>query len=278
MTEQHKTVRLLTVKTPWDSGLLGVLLEDFTDRSGYDVRVQTGDETLYDLARAGEADVVISHYGHKGVRSFMDEGFGDWPTTVFANQHALVGPPSDPANVRGGRDLAEAFRRIAATGAPYVVNNDQGLLYVEEIVWSRRDRPHKGNWYRDDGLKGVAAMVAAAERGAYSLWGITPFLQHDGQDFAGLEPLVLEDPLLQRLMVSIVVKSAKVPGVDADGALALQRHLVAPDIQARIIDFRVPGIDAQLWWPAGRHNAPTDVGGLHKGRAAHATPAASPVR
>jgi len=106
MTEQHKTVRLLTVKTPWDSGLLGVLLEDFTDRSGYDVRVQTGDETLYDLARAGEADVVISHYGHKGVRSFMDEGFGDWPTTVFANQPALVGPP-----VRSGERARRARPR-----------------------------------------------------------------------------------------------------------------------------------------------------------------------
>ena len=69
-----------------------------------------------------------------------------------------------------------------------------------------------------------------------------------------LEPLVVGDPLFQRIMVSIVVDSKKVPGVNADGARAFERYLLAPATQAQVRTFRYPDFDQQAWWPAGRHN------------------------
>jgi ABC-type tungstate transport system permease subunit len=66
---------------------------------------------------------------------------------------------------------------------------------------------------------------------------------------------VLGDPLLQRIMVSIAVNPDKVSGVNTDGVKAFQQYLLDPITQARIRDFRLPGIDQQIWWPAGRNNA-----------------------
>ena len=70
-----------------------------------------------------------------------------------------------------------------------------------------------------------------------------------------LQPFVLNDPLLQRIMVSVVVDSEKAPGANVTGAKALQQYLLDPATQARIRASRLPGIDQQIWWPAGRNNA-----------------------
>jgi len=94
-------------------------------------------------------------------------------------------------------------------------------------------------------------MQVASRLGAYSLWGLTPFLRAHQQMSLALEPLVLADPLFQRLMVTVVVK---MPGVNADGAHALQRHLLEPATQAKIRSTRYPTADRVTWQAAGRHN------------------------
>jgi ABC-type tungstate transport system permease subunit len=67
--------------------------------------------------------------------------------------------------------------------------------------------------------------------------------------------LVTDDPLLHRMMVTVVVQPARIAGVNAKGAKALERFLIAPETQARIRAFRVPGFDGPVWWPAGRNNS-----------------------
>src|SRR5919199_1759601 len=104
-------VRLSSVVTPQDGGLYDDLLPDFERQTGYRVELTTG-EDVYGPARNGRADVVLSHYGHEGAQAFVQDGFGRWPQSVFFNQHALLGTPSDPAQVRDLTDVVEAFRRI----------------------------------------------------------------------------------------------------------------------------------------------------------------------
>jgi len=243
----------MSVVTPNDSGLLPVLLADFEKSSGYQVKVSTG-EDVYGPARAGKVDLAISHYGHTDVNTFVLGGYGGWPLAVFFNQVALVGPPSDPAGVRGLIDAAEAFRRIAQTGSPFVVNNIEGMRYLGDVLWEAAGEPVKGTWYADLNLKGPDAIKAAADRSGYTLWGVTPFQQLQRQAHKDLQPLVLADPLLQRIMVAIVVNPQKVHGVNQKGATALQNYLLEPATQAKVRAFRVSGYSQELWWPAGRNN------------------------
>jgi hypothetical protein len=55
-------------------------------------------------------------------------------------------------------------------------------------------------------------------------------------------------------MVSVRVMPTHVSGVNMRGAMALQQYLLEPRTQARIRAYRYPGIDQQIWWPAGRDN------------------------
>ena len=248
-------VRLAVVNVADD--VLGPLLATFEQQHRIRASIVYTGNDPFAVGKAGDADLIVSHYGHDGVEPFVTSGLGLWPKAVLANQMALMGPSADPAGVRGARTLAEAFRRIAATKARYISNASAGARYLEHIALA-------GGAARADGfgsgtLENAAAVKAAADRGAYVIWGVPPFLrwkrQQPVEQATDLEPLLTEDSTLQRIMVAIVVNPKTVNGTNADGATKLREFLLTPDIQARIAAFRYPDFNQQVWWPAGRHNA-----------------------
>jgi tungstate transport system substrate-binding protein len=252
-------IRLAVVITPESSGLLGQLLADFEKQTGHKVAVDSRQD-VFGLARDGKADLVLAHYGHGGTEEFCTDGLGLWPRPVFSNQAALIGPSSDPAGVAGSRDAVEAFGRIAKAKAPFIVNNGAAQKYLADVLWQAAGKPDRAGWYRDSGLKNQAAtkdaIQAAVKEKGYTLWGLVPFLKYrEEHPDCGMKALVTADPLFQRLMVTVVVHPGKIKGVNVEGAKALQRFLIAPETQARIRAFRVPGFDGPVWWPAGRDNS-----------------------
>ena len=249
---QNGTVRLALVNVPDE--LLRPLLPYFQTQTGLRAEIVYTGNDPFGVGRAGKADLVISHYGHEGVKPFVTAGYGLWPQMVFANQMALLGPPSDPAHVRGLTDAVEAFRRIAASKSPFIVNNGAGAKYLEQILWTSAGIHEMGSWYLDLKSEGRRVAQDAAQKGAYVLWGLPPFLRLKRLGTINLTPLVVGDPILQRIMVSIIVNPGKVAGVNVEGARAFQDFLLSPETQARIRAFRYPDFDQQAWWPAGRNN------------------------
>jgi tungstate transport system substrate-binding protein len=250
---QNAGVRLALVNVPDE--LLKPLLPEFQKQTGLSAEIVYTGNDPYAVAREGKADLVISHYGHEGVEPFVTGGFGLWPHPVFANQMVLLGPKADPAHVRNLTDAVEAFRRIAATKSIFLSNAGAGARYLEDILWTCAGVREKGSWYLDLKSQGRQAASDAAGKGAYVLWGLPPFLRLKRQGPISLEPLVVQDPIFQRIMVSVVVNSKKVPGAREESAAAFQTFLIAPATQARIRAFRYPDFEGQAWWPAGRHNS-----------------------
>jgi len=68
---------------------------------------------------------------------------------------------------------------------------------------------------------------------------------------------VLDDPLLQRVMMTVIVNPEKIQAVNVAGAFALQKYLTSPQTQARIRAFRYPNVPYELFWPASRDNIGT---------------------
>jgi tungstate transport system substrate-binding protein len=250
---QTTSVRLALVNVPDE--VLRPLLPEFQRQTSLRAEIVYTGNDPFAVAREGKADLVISHYGHEGVEPFITEGLGLWPHPVFANQMVLLGPPADPAHVRKLTDAAEAFRRIAASKSLFLSNNGAGAKYLEEILWTSANVHEKGTWYLALKSQGSQAARDAASKCAYVLWGLAPFLRLKRQGPIDLEPLVFQDPIFQRIMVTVVVNPKKVPGVNVDGATAFQNFLIAPTTQARIRAFRYPDFEWQAWWPAGRHNS-----------------------
>jgi tungstate transport system substrate-binding protein len=248
--DEPTIVRIASVKTAVEGALLPALVESFEKSTAYRVRVTAGTQ-VYEQAREGKVDLVISHYGHRDAEAFVLDGLGEWPRMIFSNQMVLVGPPSDPAKVRGLTDLAEAFRRIVESRSTYLVNETDGVRYLTEILWNAIGKPSREGWLVEAKVAKDAAIAEAVTRGAYTLWGLTPFLRTIGD--RPLEALVIDDPLLHRMMVSVLVKPSSTIRINAEGAMAFQTHLLQPATQAAIRTIHYPAQDA-TWVPAGRHN------------------------
>jgi tungstate transport system substrate-binding protein len=262
---QFSTVRLAVVPAPDETGLLRELLPDFERQSGYRVAVYSG-EDVYDAARAGQADLVISHLGHSGVEAFMSQGLGLWPRAVFGNQIAVIGPDADPAGIRGLQDAGEAFRRIALSGRSRFVSNSSPIMkYLESLLWEAAGRPAKGSWFVDPGLSEADGMTHAAGMQAYYIFAVPPFLRWKQDCPAAaascrMDALLLAGAMPHRIMVSILVNPLRVPAVNLVGAGALQEYLLRPAVQARIESLRDPRSEHQLWRAAGLHNSAAGLG------------------
>lgn len=251
----RSTVRLLTVGAALTGGMLEDLVAEFTEESGYDVTVTRGGIDIFDRAGAGEADIVMAHLGFTELHDFVSAGRGRWPTTVLSNSVAFLIPPGDPAGVGDIDDPFEAFQLIAESESPFVVNNLGETLYVTDTLWNAAGRPDPGDWFLDPGLSGPAAVRRAAELGAYTIWGLHPFLMLQQQlpKPLDLEPALYADSLLQRIIAAVVVQRPA-GKVNEQGAVALARFLADPATQARIRSFRPPNIDQPVFWPAGNQN------------------------
>lgn len=246
-------IRLVVVNTP--DVLLGALLPQFEKGTGCTVAVIVT-EAVFNLARAGEADIVIAHYGHSGTEAFVTEGLGLWPHAVFANKAAIFGPSADPAGIRKLPNAVEGFRHIAEARTPFVVNNATTEKYLAEILWEAAGRPDRTGWYVDDGLRDREAVDYALSIGAYVLWGLVPGLRYKLENpRRDIEALSSSDALFDRGMVAIKVNPYAFDGINASGAVALERYLIRPETQARIRDFRGLGYSGQMWVPTGRNNS-----------------------
>ena len=248
-----KVVRLFAEPTEFDSGLLDALLADFQAKTGFQVRHITGKDT-YEQAMAGNVDVMLSHYRHRGLGAFVSQGYGLWPEPVMANMAAFLAPPGDPAHIKGLTDSIEIFRRIAAAKAPFVVNGDPSTRYLLATLWNAAGRPDKQGWYIDAQLEGLAAAQLAVAKHAYTTWGVTAFIQAKQANHLPLDLVIPTDSLMQRIVVCVVSNPATLPNVNLAGAKALQDYLLSPTTQARIAAFRYAGIDTQVFVPAGRNN------------------------
>jgi tungstate transport system substrate-binding protein len=259
LAKQCGTIRLAVVNTP--EVLLSEILPQFEEETGC-VVIVTSTDAVFDRARAGEADMVIAHYGHSGTEAFVTEGLGLWPHAVFANKASIFGPTEDPAGIREA-NAVEGFRRIAETRSPFVVNNAVTEKYLADVLWEAAGRPDRTGWYIDNGLRDRAAVDYALAIGGYVLWGLVPGLRYKLEDpNRDIDALSASDALFDRGMVAVKLNPSVFEGINFEGVVALERYLIRPETQARIRDFRGLGYSGQMWVPTGRNNSAEFLGSL----------------
>lgn len=87
------------------------------------------------LGRKGEADVLLVH-SPDDEQKLVADGVGVNRRIVMHNDFILLGPPADPARVRGPPSPEEALRRIAKAGALFVSRGDSSGTHArEKALW-----------------------------------------------------------------------------------------------------------------------------------------------
>ena len=134
---QQKAIILATTTSTQDSGLLDVLLPIFEKNTGYFVKtIAVGSGQAMAMGQKGEADVLLVH-SPAAEKKFAEEGYGINRRLVMHNDFIIVGPPSDPAKIQGGKSASEAFRKIASEkeGANPILRFEIGPFNINVILF-----------------------------------------------------------------------------------------------------------------------------------------------
>jgi tungstate transport system substrate-binding protein len=231
------------------SGLFRHLLPIFEQQTGIQVRVvAVGTGQALDIGRRGDADVVLVH-AKPLEEKFMAEGQGVRRYDVMYNDFVLIGPKSDPARVRGSKDVVAAFQRIHAARAPFVSRGDRsGTHFAELEIWKLAGidiAKEKAAWYRDTGQGMGPALNTAAGMNAYILADRGTWLSFKNRGELAID--VEGDKRLYNQYGVMLVNPAKHPNVKKEMGQAFVDWLLSAEGQKAIADYKING--EQLFFP-----------------------------
>lgn len=270
---EEKILTMSTTTSTQASGLLDILLPELTKDTGIRVKVVAkGTGAAIRDGIDGNVDVIFVHAKGREEK-FVADGYGTRRYAVMHNDFILLGPPKDPAGIKGLSDAALALQKIAKAKALFVSRgDDSGTHTKEQALWQASGLPLEkqtqtivkkgkkkeitfthpaglGQWYLSIGQGMGKAMTFADEKQAYILADRGTYIKYKfGRDLpVDLEVLCEGDPKLANPYGVIPINPEKHSHVKHELADQFARWLVSERGQSLIANYRLIG--KQLFYP-----------------------------
>ena len=252
---QDKSIVIASTTSTQDSGLFGHILPLFKANTRIDVKViAQGTGQALDTARRGDADVVFVH-AKSQEEKFVADGEGVKRFDVMYNDFVLIGPASDPAGIKGSKDLIAALKTIQEKAIPFVSRGDKSGTHSAELaLWKQAGvdiDTAKGSWYREIGQGMGAALNTAGAMNAYVVSDRGTWLSFKNP--GDLVIAVEGDKRLFNQYGVILVNPEKHPTVKKELGQSFVDWLLSAEGQAAIAAYQVNS--KQLFFPNAEKKA-----------------------
>lgn len=221
------------------TGMWPKLAEQFEKDTGRKIElVATGPkDVLIPAFREGKVDLLTMHSSDEAT-SLVAGGLGINLKPWAWNEHVIIGPPDDPAGIRGMKNGAAALRKIAETQSRYVDARGGGKRLVAEKLWDQAGIRPAGEWVIKDESSSSADLLAFAEKNrAYAICGRLPILWEKIPSH-GMVVMVEGDPEMRRPFVIVEANPAKFPKANHAGAELLSAYLTGEKGQLFLARFQ----------------------------------------
>lgn len=266
---QDRVLKMSTTTSTESSGLLDVLLPEFTRDTGIEVKVVAkGTGAAIRDGADGNVDVIFVHDPEREEK-FVADGLGTKRYSVMYNDFLIIGPAADPAGAKGA-SAAESMKRIVASEAVFVSRgDDSGTHAKEQELWKatglplkeedtifkdkevtfKAVRPEQMKMYMSIGQGMGKTLTFAEEKQGYALTDRGTYVQYKYGRAEGLdlEPISEGDTALFNPYGVIPVNPEKHPHVRFDLADTFARWLVSERGQQVIGSYKL--LDKQLFFP-----------------------------
>jgi len=247
------TLRLATTTSLYDTGLWSYLEPKFEEKHGVELDIiYAGTGIALEWGRRGDVDVLTIHDKARE-EEFVADGYGVERVPFAYNYFLIVGPPDDPAGIKG-LSPEEAFTRLMETGTGRFVSrgDGSGTHTKEKAIWKQAGYDYEavrvaGAWFIESGRGMGPTLLLASEKQAYTLSDMGTFLAYGGK--LDLVPIVDKDAILLNIYSVIAINPEKHPKTNIDMANNLIDFLTSPDIQELIGNYGVEEFGMPLFIP-----------------------------
>lgn len=242
---------LATTTSTQDSGLLDVILPDFTYKTGYEADViAVGSGEAMKMGENGEADVLLVH-SPAAEKEFVAAGHSPARYDVMYNDFIILGPKDDPAGIKAAApDNAQAaFQKIYDDQTTFISRADESGTHKKELsIWDKLRLTPSGDWYVESG-KGMGDVITMTnEMLGYTLADRATWLNmSEGTD---LQIITEGDKDLFNQYGVMVVDPAKNEQINAEGALAFQEWILSEETQKLIGEYGKDQYGIALFTPS----------------------------
>lgn len=233
-----KVIRCAVIGGMTMTGLWPQIASMFEAETGYKIEVvATGPRPILDTAmRAGKVDLLTMHSGDI-TTDLVADGYGLDMKPWTRNELCILGPPDDPAHIRGMTNGADALRKIAETQSRFVDFEGIGSRELVHTLWRLAKVEPRGDWLlKDDTVSKWNILQFARTNHAYVVVGHIPAVMGK-MPALEMDILVQDDPVMRRPFIVMEANPKKVPRVNYAGAKALSDFLLSPKVQNFLLTF-----------------------------------------
>jgi tungstate transport system substrate-binding protein len=269
----EKILKMSTTTSTQASGLLDVLLPELEKDTGIKVKViAKGTGAAIRDGMDGNVDVIFVHAKAREEK-FVKEGYGTKRYAVMHNDFIIIGPPEDPAGIKGTTNAVAALIRLAQGKAFFISRgDDSGTHTKEQALWKatelellnvtttivKKGKKREirfvhpdglGKWYLSIGQGMGGTISFANEKLAYTLADRGTFIKYKfgNKPSIDLEIMCEGDARLNNPYGVIPINPKKHPHVKYDLAEKFAQWLVSERGQTLIANYKLLG--HQLFYP-----------------------------
>ena len=233
-------IRMASTTSTQNSGLFDYLLPIFEKKTAIKIDVvAVGTGASIEIGKRGDADVVFVHAKEQELKA-VEEGFFVNRHDVMYNDFVVIGPTSDPAKIKGIKSAADAFKKIAESGKPFVSRGDKSGTNTKELsLWKKTGiEPAGQKWYLEVGQGMEKTQRIADEKRAYTLTDRGTWLATKDKDKLDMVIVLEGDPVLFNQYGVMAVNPEKNKTVKYKEAMEFVNWIISKEGQGVIAAFK----------------------------------------
>jgi tungstate transport system substrate-binding protein len=251
LAAEAKSLTMATTTSTDNTGLLDYLAPIFQKDTGIELKwTAQGTGKALKLGENCDADVLMVH-APPAEKKYVAAGYGIERREIMFNDFVIIGPPKDPAGIKG-KSVAAALKAIVAKKAPFISRGDNsGTNKKELLLWKKSGikLPEKESWYVQAGQGMLKTINIASQKDGYTLTDRGTYIKYEA-NFGGNPPLdilVEGDPGLRNQYSVMLVNPARCKNVKSDLARQFSDWICSAKGQKLIADYKLLG--KQLFTP-----------------------------
>ncbi len=233
-------IRMASTTSTQNSGLFDYLLPLFEKKTGIKIDVvAVGTGAAIEIGKRGDADVVFVHAKEQELQA-VQEGWFVNRHDVMYNDFLIIGPPSDPAKVKGMKSAADALKAVAASGSPFVSRGDKSGTHTKELsLWKKAGiEPAGQKWYLEAGQGMEKTQRIADEKRAYTLTDRGTWLATRDKDKLDMVSVLEGDPALFNQYGVMAVNPEKQKYVKYKASMEFVNWIISKEGQDAVASFK----------------------------------------